>query len=96
MDDTHLTDGRCSAQTSGPRIDCKKPLESDRLGREATDEEIVEEDQHGDDALILPSETWEAVRDRVADLLDAAEVDGVAGAIDWLDRRGLRWIRPRT
>jgi hypothetical protein len=65
-----------------------------RLGREATDEEIVEADQHGDDALILPSETWEAVRDRVADLLDAAEVDGVAGAIDWLDRRGLRWIPP--
>ena len=65
-----------------------------RLGCEATDEEIVEEDQHGNDALILPPETWDAVRDRVSELLDAAEVGGVAGAMRWLDRQGLRWFCP--
>jgi hypothetical protein len=40
--------------------------------------------------VILPPETWVAVRDRVAELLDAAEVDDVAGAIDWPDRRWLK------
>jgi hypothetical protein len=62
-----------------------------RLGREATDQEIVDQDQHGDDVLILPPETWLAVRERVAELLDAAEVDGAVGAIRWLDTRGLAW-----
>jgi hypothetical protein len=66
-----------------------------RLGREATDEEIVEEDQHEEDALILPAETWEAVRDRVAELLDAAEVDGVDGATRWLSSGGLAWTQAR-
>jgi hypothetical protein len=56
-----------------------------RLG---DDQEIVKDDQHGDDVAILPAETREAVRDRVAELLDAAEVDGVADATAWLVRRG--------
>jgi hypothetical protein len=71
-----------------------RPGATTAIGR-PPDEKIAQEDQHGDDAVILPPETWEAVRDRVAELLDAAEADGVTGAILWLDRRGLRWIWPR-
>jgi hypothetical protein len=45
------------------------PISRAGLGREATDEEIAREDQHGDDAVILLPETWNAVRDQVAELL---------------------------
>jgi len=51
---------------------------------------VARRDQRRADVVILPPETWVAVRDRVAELLDAAEVDGVAGAIDWPDRRWLK------
>ena len=45
------------------------PISRAGLGREATDEEIAREDQHGNDAVILPPETWNADRDQVAELL---------------------------
>ncbi len=66
------------------------------LHREMTDQEIAAEDKGGTDMLTIPAEAWPAVRDRVAELLDAAEADGVAGAIHWLNVRGVSWMRPAT
>ncbi|WP_433506759.1 protein rep [Pseudonocardia halophobica] len=64
------------------------------LHREATDEEIVSEDLHGDDVLALEPQSWPLVRAEVADLLDALETGGVPAAARWLDSRGARWHRP--
>ncbi|GAA1839741.1 hypothetical protein GCM10009836_18660 [Pseudonocardia ailaonensis] len=63
------------------------------VGREESDEEIVETDMGGEDQLALPAETWEAIRDDVADLLDAAEIGGVEAAEKWLQSRGLKYSR---
>jgi hypothetical protein len=45
---------------------------------EHTDEEIAQQDMHGDDQLIIPSECWPAVRTELAELLDTAESGGAA------------------
>jgi hypothetical protein len=59
---------------------------------ERTGEEIAEDELGDDDELILPPETWRAVRGDQVQLLLAAEDGGVGGAIAWLEARGLDWI----
>jgi hypothetical protein len=66
------------------------------VGPEQSDQEIAAEDVGSDDLIKLPAETWEVVRDQAEQLLTAAEVDGLAGAAEWLDRRGLRWSWARA
>lgn len=66
------------------------------LHAEKTDDEVVAEDQHGADVLVIPAESWPRVRAEVADLLDAVEVGGMDAAITWMDSRGLSWSRPKT
>jgi hypothetical protein len=61
---------------------------------EHSDEEIAQQDMHGDDQLIIPADSWPAVRAELADLLDTAERDGPAAARRWLQARGLRWLQP--
>jgi hypothetical protein len=51
-------------------------------------------DQRRADVVILPPETWVAVRDRVAELLDAAEVDGVAAQSTGLTAAGSNEFGP--
>jgi hypothetical protein len=58
---------------------------------EHTDEEIAAQDMYGEDQLVIPAESWPAVRAELADLLDTAEDGGVAAARLWLDRRQLAW-----
>lgn len=62
-----------------------------RVGREKSDDEITAEDMKGDDQIALPAETWKAVRDEVADLLDAVELGGIPAAERWLRSRGLAY-----
>jgi hypothetical protein len=57
-----------------------------------TDEEIAQQDMHGDDQLIIPAKSWPAVRAELAGLLDIAESGGAAAARRWLECRGLHWI----
>ncbi|WP_168170457.1 protein rep [Pseudonocardia sp. EC080625-04] len=61
------------------------------LHRERTEEEIVTEDQHGEDQLVLPRETWERVQHEAEDLLDIIELEGLPGAERWLRSRGLAY-----
>lgn len=63
-----------------------------RLAEERSDEEIASEDLGGDDLIALPAETWRTVRNQAEQLLSAAEVDGLSGAIVWLTARGLSWF----
>lgn len=60
---------------------------------EKTDDEIVAEDLQGDDLVLLPPETWAAVRGRSWEVLDYAE-QGFDALTNWLDSRGLRWFDP--
>jgi hypothetical protein len=63
------------------------------LARERTDEEVAAQDHHGEDAFVLPPETWEAIRDGdVADLLDAIEEGGIEAGERWLRSRGLAYM----
>lgn len=62
---------------------------------ERTDDEIVAaDDLHGQDVLIIPAQSWPAVRSEVADLLDAVEAGGFDAAVRWMTSRGLRWSVP--
>jgi hypothetical protein len=47
---------------------------------------------HGDDQLVIPAESWPAVRDDLAELLDTAESGGAAAARQWLELRGLMCV----
>lgn len=60
--------------------------------QELTDEEVAELELGDSDALTLPPETWAAMRHQQVELLLAAEGQGMAGAVSWLDQRGLRWL----
>jgi hypothetical protein len=62
-----------------------------RLAEEQTDDKIADRDMGGDDLIALPAETWRAIRDRAEELLTAAEVDGLQGAVAWLSARRLAW-----
>ena len=66
------------------------------LRGERTDEEIAADEHGGDDVVALTAETWaELTRNAAApELLDVAEIGGVAGATAWLDARHLGWSRP--
>jgi hypothetical protein len=61
---------------------------------EQSDEEIAEEDLAGEDTIALPRPTWDALLlgELTTDLLDAAEIAGVAGACTFLQLRGLEWL----
>ncbi|MEK6438751.1 protein rep [Pseudonocardia sp. T1-2H] len=63
---------------------------------EKTDEEVAAEDLGSDDLIMLPVRTWEAVRHEVEDLLAAAEIGGLAGAMAWLLSRRLSWLDCRS
>jgi hypothetical protein len=67
-----------------------------RLAAEETDAEIAEHDLGGEDVLVLPGETWRAVRDAAEVLLAVAEDEGPAGAARWLRARGLVWTWARS
>jgi hypothetical protein len=56
---------------------------------------VVEQDMHGDEVMIIPAESWPAVRAEVSDLLDAVERGGLDAAIRWMTSRGLQWATPR-
>jgi hypothetical protein len=64
------------------------------LGAEQSDEEIVQEDLAGEDVLALPRPTWEALLtgELATDLLDVAELGGMAGACAFLTERGLAYV----
>jgi hypothetical protein len=64
------------------------------LGSEESDAEVAEEDLQGEDLIALPHPTWEALLagELTTDLLDAAEIAGVAGAQAFLTMRSLEWI----
>ncbi|WP_445942253.1 protein rep [Pseudonocardia sp. T1-2H] len=64
------------------------------LHREKSDDEIVSEDRHGDDVLVIPRESWDRVRDELPDLLDAVEIGGLDAAISWMRSRSLEFILP--
>jgi hypothetical protein len=63
------------------------------LGREASDEEIAEEDEEADVRLALPAGSWDwlSASGRTCDLLRVAEGEGLGGAIAWLDSRRIPW-----
>ena len=64
------------------------------LGEELTDEEAAAQELDGDDVLALVPETWGwlVANERTTELLDAAELGGTAGAIEWLNYHHLDWI----
>ena len=61
---------------------------------ERADEEIADEEIGTDDQLILPADTWRAIRYLQVDLLLVAEAGGIHAARAWLDGRGLAWLQP--
>lgn len=64
------------------------------LGEEATDEEIAAEDDGGAELLLLPGQTWRAIRrsiDRRCGLLEAVEAGGWRAGAALLDSWGLAW-----
>lgn len=56
-----------------------------------TDEEIAEEEVGDRDLIMLPAETFRAIRYVSWSLLDAVEIGGVAAGGRWLDDRGLAY-----
>jgi hypothetical protein len=62
---------------------------------ERSDEEIAEDNLGDEDELVLPAETWLAIRDHQVELLLATEDGGIPAAIAWLEARGLEWIGRR-
>ena len=61
-----------------------------RVGIEdLTDEEIAAEKDEGETLLVLPRLSWRQVWPVAVELLDATEQGGVAGAMVWLDDRGI-------
>lgn len=64
------------------------------VGARRADEDIANDDLKGETVLAISPEDWPAVRNRVPELLAAAERDGVEGARAWLTERGLRWFCP--
>ena len=67
------------------------------LGREASDEEIAEEDQEADVRIALPVDTWTRLRaaGRATDLLDVTEHGGLDDARIWLRQQGHAWVEAR-
>jgi len=63
---------------------------------ELSDEEIAAANVGEETLLILPPRTWREVYPIAVELLEATEADGIAGAMMWLDDRGLVYEIPRT
>ncbi|NMO93126.1 hypothetical protein [Actinomycetospora sp. TBRC 11914] len=63
------------------------------LGREASDEEIAEEDEDADVRLTLPADVWRLLdaSGRACAVLAAAERGGIDAASAWLGAHGLEW-----
>jgi hypothetical protein len=63
------------------------------FGREATDEEIAEEDREADIRIAMPAEVWGWLSDagRACALLAVAEAGGLDAAVAWLHARDLPW-----
>jgi hypothetical protein len=64
------------------------------LGKERDDQEIVDDDQGADTALIIPAEGWRKVWRERTDLLDVIEVHGLDAGRDWLRDRRVAWTNP--
>lgn len=61
-----------------------------RIGiKDVTDEEAAEEEAGDADMLLLPIETWRAIRWKAWQAVLTMEEHGIAGLRRWLDRRGL-------
>lgn len=61
---------------------------------EKKDEQLAAEDEGEEDLVLLPAETWQALRWTADDILDLVEDEGLHGFRSWLDRRGLAWLDP--
>jgi hypothetical protein len=61
-----------------------------------SDEEIAAESDEGETLVILPRLTWREVWPVAVELLEATEAGGVAGAMLWLEDRGLFYEIPDT
>ena len=63
------------------------------LDREATDEEIADQEQEADTRLCLSSDTWAwlSAGSRGPELLEVAEASGIGRARRWLEERGLAY-----
>ena len=66
------------------------------LGKERDDQEVAEEElgTADDGVVLLPGETWRAVRSWAWLLLDVVEEEGPDGLRRWLDRHGYAWSVP--
>jgi Replication protein len=64
------------------------------LDLEESDEDVAAEDLQGEDVIALTGEIWDALvrSGTTCDLLDMAEIEGYAGAVSWLETRGLAWF----
>jgi hypothetical protein len=60
--------------------------------QELTDEEVAEQELGDADELILPAETWAAMRHVQVELLLAAEAGGLRAAVAWLQKRNLDYV----
>jgi hypothetical protein len=86
------SDGRRQLTWSTGRRDLRRLA---GLGRDASDEEIADEEEDADTRLGLTAHTWDflvATGGNCA-LLAAAEHGGVQAASAWLAARGLEWCR---
>jgi hypothetical protein len=61
---------------------------------ELSDEEIAEASDEGETLVVLPRQTWREVWPVAVQLLEATEAGAVAGALLWLDDRGLLYEVP--
>jgi hypothetical protein len=64
------------------------------LRDERTDEEIAEDDIASPDAFYVMPDQWRRLVPHRVAVMDAAERDGLAAAIDVLDAAGVRWLTP--
>jgi hypothetical protein len=67
------------------------------LGREATDDEIAAEEADGEDSVALVGDSWQRISraGQQVELLSETDDNGIAGAVAWLDSRGLAWCWAR-
>jgi hypothetical protein len=67
-----------------------------KLGKEKSDEEVANENKHGESVLVMPAATWHKVKCELEGLLDTYETGGLLAARRWLDSRGLDYRLPRS
>jgi hypothetical protein len=65
-----------------------------QLEEELSDQELAEAELEGETIAVIPAESFDQIEGRVAELLDAAESGGAAGAHEWLRQAGVRWYKP--